>query len=201
MPPTNSLGAGPLRNRTINVEVNLLGEWLETRAKLNDDRLRWTGFLTAAALFAVVVLPLLSELAAHQQGRLRRAVVAAQAQQTAFDALQAELSSVQPSIDGEATWRRSREHAGAFLGEIMAVMNAKTPKMAFDIVEGSVLGGEVSIKTKAQAESYLDAQEFVAAAGVGQRVKSSILATARRDQTLHPNGVSFEFAKKVEVGK
>jgi len=201
MPQTNSLGAAPLKNRTINVEVNLLGEWLDSRAKLHDDRLRWTGFLTTVALIAVVALPLLSEAAAAQRNRVRRAESMVGKEAASLAALETQLAEVQPKLDSEATQARCQAQATVFMGEILTVLNSTTPKMAVETIEGSVLGGEVTIKTKAQAETYLDAQEFVGIAGRGNRVKSAILSTARQNRSLSPDGVTFEFAKKVEVGQ
>lgn len=199
MPQTNSLGAGPHKGRTINVEVNLLGEWLKSRSKLHDDRLRWTGYLTAVAFAALVALPLLSELAAAQRSRVRTAESVANAQAATLAALQNELSLVQPKLDGEATLAKTQAQAKGFLAEMLAVLNQTSPQMAIETIEGSVLGGEVSIKTKAQAETYLSAQQFVAQAGQGKGVKSAILATARQYKNFGPDAVTFEFAKKVVV--
>ncbi|HRK22946.1 MAG TPA: hypothetical protein PLX06_14105 [Fimbriimonadaceae bacterium] len=199
MPQTNSLGAGPHKGRTINVEVNLLGEWLRSRSKLQDDRLRWTGYLTATALAAVVALPLLSDLAASQRTRVQRAESLANAQATLLTGLQNELSLVQPKLDSEATLSKSQTRAKVFLSEMLTVLNQTSPQMAIETIEGTVLGGEVAIKTKAQAETYLTAQQFVASAGQGKGVKSAILATARQFKIFGPDAVTFEFAKKVTV--
>lgn len=200
MPQTNSLGVGPLRNRKINVEVNLLGEWLDSRARLHDERLRWTGILTTIALVAVVTLPILSEAAGTQRQRARRAETTANQRAGALAALQTQLSEVQPKLDSEATQAKCQQNATAFMVELLAVLNSTSPQMAVENIESSILGGEVSIRTKAQAETYLAAQQYVAQAGQGGRVKSAILASARQNLGWGPDGVTFEFAKKVQVG-
>lgn len=199
MPQTNSLGAGPLRQHTINVDVNLLGEWLESRTKLRDDRVRWTGLLTTIALTAVVAIPILSDLAAAQRNRALKAESGAKANAAALAAVQARLAEVQPKIDSEALLTKCQSNAGAFMGEMLFVLNATSPKMAIESIEVTVLGGEVALRTKSQSETYIAAQEYVAAAGKGDRVKSAILSTARQNGGWGPDGVTFEFAKKVEV--
>lgn len=201
MPPTSSLGAAPLKQRTINVEVNLLAEWLERRNRLRDERLRWTGMLATLVLVAVVSIPYLRDVAAVQQRQSQKASSEASGRAAALIELQQQQSLVQPKIDSDAMVQQCRHRAKQFMFEFFAVLNATTPKMAVETVDASVLGGEITIRTKAQAETYLAAQDYVALAGKGSRVKSSILSTARQSNTLGIEGVTFEFAKRLEVGK
>ena len=201
MPPTSSLGAAPPKQRTINVEVNLLAEWLERRNRLRDERLRWTGILATLVVVSVVSLPYLSDIAAAQQANSRKAVAEAAGRSAALITLQQQQSIVQPKIDSDAMVQDCRHRAQQFMGEFFSVLNATTPKMAVETIDASVLGGEITIRTKAQAETYLAAQEYVELAGKGTRVKSAILSTARQNKTLGQEGVTFEFAKRLEVGK
>lgn len=201
MPPTSSLGAAPPKQRTINVEVNLLAEWLERRNRLRDERLRWTGILATLVVVSVVSLPYLSDIAAAQQSRSQKAISGAGGRSAALITLQQQQSVVQPKIDSDAMVQDCRRRAKQFMSEFFSVLNATTPKMAVETIDASVLGGEVTIRTKAQAETYLAAQEYVELAGKGTRVKSAILSTARQNKTLGQEGVTFEFAKRLEVGK
>ena len=201
MPPTSSLGAAPPKQRTINVEVNLLAEWLERRNRLRDERLRWTGILATLVVVSVVSIPYLSDVAAAQQNRSQKAIAEAGGRSAALITLQQQQSVVQPKIDSDAMVQQCRQRAKQFMFEFFAVLNATTPKMAIETIDTSVLGGEITIRTKAQAETYLAAQEYVAVAGKGSRVKSAILSSARQNKTLGPEGVTFEFAKRLEVGK
>lgn len=201
MPPTSSLGAGPPKHRTINVEVNLLAEWLERRNRHREERLRWTGLLTSFALIGIVSATFLSDYAAEAEGRARKAEKIALAKDALLGSLQQQQSLVQPKIDGEATLELSRKRSRQFLQELVDVLNATSPKMAVEMVEGSILGGEMTVKAKAQSESYEAAQEYVSQAERGPRVRSAILTTARPNRSLATEGVTFEFAKKVEVSQ
>lgn len=200
MPPTSSLGAGAPKQRTINVEVNLLSEWMDSRNRLREERTRWTAILTSVALLAVIMLPLLGDLAAQQQARARRAIRFAKDQAGAVAQLSAELDRYQPQIDGEATYELCRGRSRIFMNQTLAVLNAATPRMVVESIEASVIAGEMGLRVKAQAETYELAQRFVANAGQGNRVKSSILASVRQKPSLGPGAVTFEFAKKVSVG-
>jgi hypothetical protein len=201
MPPMNSLGAGPPRQRTINVEVNLLAEWIENRNRLREDRLRWTGLLTTLAFVGIIAVPLLSEYAASSESSAQKAEKLADSRQMTLATLQQQQSLVQPKIDGDATLKLSQYRAKLFMGEILSALNETSPKMAMAMIEGSMIGGELTIRAKAEAENYLAAQEYVASVGKGSNVKSAILTTARPNLSLGPEGVTFEFAKKIEVGK
>ncbi len=200
MPQTSLLGAGAPKQRTINVEVNLLAEWIESRNRLREDRLRWTGILVTVALFSMILLPFLSSRAAREQARAHRAMRQADLQAALLTRLGGQLNVVQPQIDGEATLDLCRGRSRLFMAQMFAVLNATTGKIVVDSVEGNVLAGEMSLRVKAQAVDYPAAQEFVAAAGRGNRVKAAILATTRQNGTLGPEGIAFEFAKKVGVG-
>lgn len=202
MPPTSSLGAAPPKQRTINVEVNLLAEWLENRNRLRDEKLRWTGLLATIVVVAVVALPFLKDVATEQQRIYSKAAADAAGRSTALITLQQQQSAVQPKIDSDAMSQECRRRAKQFMGEFFAVLNATTPKMAVETIDASVLSGEITIRTKAQSETYVAAQDYVALAGKGTRVKSAILSTARQSKLLGSDeGVTFEFAKRIEVSK
>jgi len=201
MPPTNSLGAAAPKQRTINVEVNLLAEWVESRNRMREERLRWTALLTTVAVVAMVALPFLSEYAARANGRAEKAAKVLASKEAFLASLQEKQSLVQPTIDGEATLKLSQNRNKRFYGEMLAVLNASSPKMAMEMLDASIIGGEMTLRGKAQAEDYLSAQDFVSLTGQTAHVKSSILTTARPNIALGKDGVTFEFAKKVALGK
>jgi hypothetical protein len=202
MPLMSSPGAGlQPKQRTINVEVNLLAEWRENRNRLREERFRWTALLTTLAVVGVITVPFLSELAANAQAHAQRAERAALARESTLAELAKQKDIVQPKLDSEATLKLCQARSKIFIGQLLTVLNATTPQMAVEQVDGSILGGELTIRTKAQAESYLAAQQYVGVAGQGIGVKSAILTTARPNSDLAEDGVTFEFAKRIEVGK
>jgi hypothetical protein len=200
MPQTNSHGVGAPRHRTINVEVNLLSEWIDSRTRLRDERLRWNGILVTVALFSMILLPFLSNFAAKRQARAHKALRAAESQMEVVNRLNLRMSAVKPQIDGEATLQLCRGRSRLFLNQVLSVLNASTPRMAVDSIEANALGAEMTLRVKALAQDYASAQEFVAEAGKGSRVKSAIMASTRHSSQLAAQGVAFEFAKKVGVG-
>jgi hypothetical protein len=201
MPQTSLLGPASPKQRTINVEVNLLAEWNERRQRLRDERLRWSGFLATVVLVGVVAVPMLGNLAAQQQARAKRALAVEESKRKAYLALAAKRDLVQPKLDGDATLQLCRARSKALMGHMLDVLNRCTPQLAAESLDAAVLGGELTLRLKAQAETYPAAQEYVADASGGKGVLSAILATARINPSLGPDGVTFEFAKKIEVGK
>jgi hypothetical protein len=201
MPQTSSLGAASPKQRTINVEVNLLAEWLERRNRLRDERVRWTGILATLGLAAIVTIPFLSDTAIAAAGKAQKAALISRTHEMTLLTLQAQQSQLQPRIDSDAMLQLCRGRATTLMTCLFGVLNATTPKVAVESIEATVLGGEVSIRTKAQAQTYESAQDYVSGAGQGVGVKSAILSTARQNKDLGPEGVSFEFTKKIEVAK
>ena len=201
MPLTSSSGAAQPKQRTINVELNLLAEWLEVRTRQRDERLRWTGALAGIALVAAVALPVLRDLADREARASARASSLASQREKLVDGLRAQQEQLQPKLDGEAMVITAHQRCATFMGQLFTVLNSTPPRVAVEHVEVNVIGGEMVIRTKAVAESYLAAQEFVSLSGQGPGAKSAMMASAKENPTLGEEGVAFEVSKKVEVGK
>lgn len=201
MPLTSSSGTAQPKQRTINVELNLLGEWLEVRTRQRDERLRWTGALAGIALAATVILPVLRDLADREAKAAAKAGAAAQQRDTLVERLRTQQEQLQPKLDGEAMMATAHQRCATFMGQLFTVLNSTPPRVAVEHVEANVIGGEMVIRTKAVAESYLAAQEFVSLSGQGPGAKSAMMASAKENPALGEEGVAFEVSKKVEVGK
>ena len=163
MPPTSSLGAAPPKQRTINVEVNLLAEWLERRNRLRDERIRWTGTLATLVVVAVVVIPYLSDVAAGHQSRSQKAASEAGGRAAALITLQQQQSVVQPKIDSDAMVQQCRHRAKQFMFEFFAVLNATTPKMAVETID-ELKGRRITMnlpdisESRRELKAYLNAR-------------------------------------------
>lgn len=197
----NLTGSAPLKQKTINAEVNLLSEWLRTRKALGEQITRTASVLGLILVMGAGSMPFLKHAysdadqnASQVRGELERA-----------NALLAEKQpgrlSARPVIDQSVMRATVAREAEQFVGNTVLLLNAASAGMAIDVVSADVIGGEMTIHVKADAESNAVIQGFIDQAAKGRNVDSTLLATSSRSETLGVDGMRFEYIKRIKVNQ
>lgn len=197
----NTSGPAQLRHKTINVEANLLNEWLEERSRLLDQTRKMAAALAVVLVVALGTTPMIFSGSNSIQTASATTAEELAMLQASVEQLDKKRDKVKSKIDSEAMRASVLSRSRSFLGNGIVVMNSASSGMAIETLSLDVLGGDLTIRCKAQAERSTVTEDFLAAAGKGNSVVSTLLATSQKDSRLGSDGVIFEYVKRVEVGK
>jgi hypothetical protein len=200
MPDVSSPGSALPNIKTINVEANLLGEWLSKRDRRREEVVRYVALIGGLVVLAGVTVPLLAGVHASASRRAAKAHKRMTGLAATLQKFQAEKDAASPRLAHHEMLKTTRGQAERFMGQMVFLLNSGSSDMAFAAVQGDVLGGEMTLRCKADAKDFATARNFVSVAGGGEAVKSAVLVSSRSSEMLGPSGVSFEFIKRVEVG-
>lgn len=192
-------GAEQLNQKSIDVKVNLLAEWLESQRRFRGQLKRWLLVLLGIIVLAVAILPIV--LRAHLDGLAKLRAISAElaSARQALAVFEKDRASAQPIIEEKAMLETSRERTRRLIGNLNLILNAGADGMAFQSLRGEVMGGVLTVRCQGDAQGYGDVQAFLEAAGRGARTKSSLLASTRRSDLIGVDGIAFEYVKRVEV--
>jgi hypothetical protein len=197
----NLSGNGQPRNKTLDVEVNLLAEWAAQKHKRQEHATRTLTYLAAVVLLAVLTLPVLVKTSAAAATRASAAQkMSTDASKKRVDAEQ-QLAKLAPAMDAQNVKKTLQANCDRFFGETALLLNAAGQSMVFSSLKSDVLGGKMTMRCVADAASSEIAQDYISAAGGGDQVKSSLLSSIRRNASIGPAGVSFEYIKIVELAQ
>lgn len=196
-----SNGHAAHKTKSINVEVNMLESWLQNRAQLETKLKQRIATLIGICTAGLVLLPLAdsyrrsaSTLATQQGAKL----VVLNKQVTELES-KAKMAS--PSLENDAIHTSSLRRFDSYLGEVLALFNRAPEGVALTSFKSEVLGGEIQMRAVAEAESSSIGRTFVEKAGEGANVIASLQVSSRRSKLLGEQGISFDYVKKVKVGK
>ncbi|MCB8932593.1 MAG: hypothetical protein M9921_06750 [Fimbriimonadaceae bacterium] len=195
---TSSLGRAQRSTKTINVEANLLSERLTERARIAESsRNRLIGLGLSLALFLLAAPPLY-----RYQGAATRAAHNAQAKadQSAEQraALEKKVEEAQPKLEESELMDRLQKQSNGVVDQLVGVLNAVPAGVALSGVKVDVMGGTLTFQCTAEAESFEQAQAFLANARSAPGSKDAFLSSARQSAQIAPTGVGFDLIKKVE---
>lgn len=195
----NSFGRATPNQKSINVEINLLAEWLDERRRLRESRLRSLVILALGFAAMLLLGPSIWKLGSESAERAARAEGRMNQLQGQLAAAQAETEKLQPQVDNQTVLAQSQANIRRFVGEMLVFMNDMPSSVALRLVDVTILGGEVTIRAQADAETFTGSEELVRIAQQTPRTKSAIVSQARRSDALGPDSVSFELVKKVTL--
>lgn len=194
----SSLGRAQPKTKTINVEANLLSERIAERTRTGESsRTRLFGIgLVLTVLF--LVGPALYRLQSAAGVRASTAKAVAAKLDTQLAELERRAESAQPTVDDDAIVQSLRSADQRFLAHCVATLNSVTSGVAISGVRAEVSSGALIIKVAADAESFEQAQAFLANVKEGRRVKEAFLGSARASTTLGNGGFGFDLQAKVD---
>ena len=199
MQDMSSHGRVQRSGKSINLEANILSEWLGATAALRQRLKLRTVVLAAVICGGSVALPQLSGMSAAMAGRAARA----QARNAQSAKVEAELDrrakAEEPRVQEARMLADSRANLNTLLGNITLVVNAVPTSVTFDTVRAEILDAELTMTCKSQAENDAAGQLFVDGASKGPNVVYAVQASTMKSNVLADNGVAFDFIKRVNL--
>lgn len=187
--------------KSIDVEANLLSERMSERERLLDALSRKGLAALALLVFTVFVLPAAYQIQSRMAAKEKTIAVEESTVARKLSDLKTQLAGVQPGIQDNQMLDLSRTYSGNFLSQITALLESSSSRMVFSGLKCEVLGGDLKVSAKAQAESYADARVFVDKSAKLPKTKSAVLKQWRQDAEFATSGVAFEVERVAEVGK
>lgn len=191
--------AAPDSEKRIDVDANLLGEWLSERALLYRGlRSRALGILAIAVLGSWGV----GALAQSKAALSKRAAPVAQR----LKAVDADYAAITPDEGDSAAaistmLDATKKKGDAFVGQIITMMNSAPPTIALSSLKADILGGEEKLTGQADAETFYAANEFIQHNNAPDKGMNATQLSTSRSDVLAPGGVSFQFVKSMRVGQ
>ena len=201
MVEASSPGRVSPRIKSIDVEANLLGERIAERERLVDAMSRKAFAGLGILLFGLLVLPAAYRLQARMGKKALAAVEAEGVVARQLADRNEILKLQQPKLEDTQMLDTLHLYADNYFTQLTSLLNSASSGMVFASIKCEVLGGEMKIAAKADAESYSIARDFVAASGKSPKTKSATLKGWRRNEEFGAAGVSFDVEKTAEVGQ
>ncbi len=179
------------------MEANLLSERLFARERVYERSRRVLFGMAFLLAFALVVLP---AVYGRQKEAARQAIEAGQkaaVMARELEGLSPAVEAATPHIAHQEMLDTERRRSALFLGHVAGLLNTVPTKMALSRVRADIIGGEMTLRGKADAEDFATAQYFVEQAAADESADDALLISTRRNDALAVGGVTFEFIKKV----
>jgi hypothetical protein len=189
------------RIRSINVRVNLLSQRVEERNRALSVARAKVIQVTSVFVTASVLLPWLINLAASASANAARWQRKASALRAEVSQLNEKAKLVKPRLEERDMIAGAKRHADAFMGQLVSVLNSAPPTMAISGMRVDILGGDVKVSVRADAEDYRSAEAFLDRAKAGAGPQDAGFTSTKRSDVLAKGGISFEFIKKVGLGE
>jgi hypothetical protein len=177
-----------------------MAERLGDRARCKELAQRKLISIIAVIVFSLLSIPPLFQLRGTAMAKATRAEKVAAAAAAELANVQQQHATAAPIIAERDMLELVKFRADLFIGNVVQIFNSVGSAIALTTLRAEVMGGDLRITCKAEAETYVTAKEFVSLAGSGSNVQDAVLVSTRTSSTLGPQGVSFEFMKKVTVG-
>jgi len=201
MVQANLHGRAQPKIKTIDVETNLLSERISERERLLDALTRRAIIGILVLCFAIIALPTAYRVQAKTTERAAAASIAATKAEKLLADKRAILTSAQPVVQETEMLSTVRTYSGNLLGQVGRFLNSSTDKMVFSNIRIDVLGGDLKLTGRADAESYAVARDFVARLAKLPNAKQVTLKKWRQNSDFGAAGVTFEVEYSAGVGK
>lgn len=199
MTEANSSGRAAPKSRSIDVHVNLLSQRVADRARIVRVAKRKMLAIGLVVLASAASLPLIYAEASAATAEAVKAQKVAASVKTALTKARESAKLVEPRIQGREMLDNSRKFAHAFFDQLVNILNAPSDRVAIAGIRAEVLGGDLKISARADAEDFAAADEFLARARGDALPEDVGFNWTRRSDLLRVGGTSFELVKKVAL--
>jgi len=194
----NLFGNAAPKHRNIDVGANLLGEWIAEQARLRREIARYGAVFSAAVFVGGAVVPSLwnaGTRCAVDAKKLKLGVAQLDAQLAITDKAK---KDAQPALVVDAMCGRTRSSFDFFVGQTEKVLRASNPRMVLSGLRSDVTAGETHISVQGFAEDETAADAFARKVN-DPSAKVDAITNSRPSELLGPNGLSFEYVKRIGV--
>jgi hypothetical protein len=194
----SSFGNAAPKHRSIDVGANLLSQWAEEQAKLRKEIARYGLLLAAATLMATVATPSLwgrGNAAASKAASLRAETTDLDKQLEDTDKAR---KAAQPILVVNEMCDRTRKGFDFFRAQLERPLRSGNVRMALSNVRCEVVAAQAHVIAQAFAEDEGAAEAFAQNAAE-QGAKVDGITTSRPSTLLGPNGLGFQYEKRIGV--
>lgn len=195
---SNTLGRASRSTKSINVEANLLAERLAERSRIAESSRRKLVVLVGATLLCIVAGPSLVRYQSEAARTQGKAQVRADQMSKRRTELEQQVEEAQPKLKESELMGGLRGQSEGVLQQLTGLLNAVPAGVALNGVKLDVVGGAMTFQCSAEAESFEQAQAFLANVRSEPGSKDAFLSSARQSALISPTGVGFDLIKKVE---
>lgn len=197
----SSSGHAAHKIKSIDVHANLLSQRLAEREMLGRSVRRKLLAILVALGISSAILPFLYTRALAISTKAGIAEQENTKLKSELAKVREAAKLVQPRIKSHEMVAKCRTYASAFFGQVVRLMNAPSGQVALTSLRADVIGGDVKLLVKADAEDFASAEEFLRQARAGGSPEDAGFTWTRRSDVLKKGGVSFELAKKATIGE
>lgn len=197
MTEVSSSGRAAPKIKSIDVQANLLSQRLADRERLWRASRRKLFAIGAVVTIAAGSLPSLYTSAAAASLKAAKAEKTAATVKGLLTKTREAAKVAEPKIQSFEMLQGSKKYARAFLAQVVATLNAPSDRVALSGLRAEVIGGDMKVSARADAEDYAAAEEFLAKARQGARPEDVGFNWTRRSDLLKLGGTSFELSRKV----
>lgn len=199
---TSSSGFGQQpKTRSLDLEANLLAERIQERQAVFAASKKALALILLLVFASVLILPYLAGKVATKRADYLKANKRALALAAQLQEAKAAKDAASQTLVFNNMLNETKARAETFCGRIILLLNLVPPNVALSTMKAEVLGGELQIRSVADAESLSGARSFVQQAANIPASKDSLLVSAKRNDTLADGGVGFEFIHRAQVGR
>lgn len=200
MVDASSSGRAAPKIKSIDVRANLLSQRLAERLKMFQAVRARLYLIAAIVLAGSLLLPWLYGIQARASQSAAGLIAERTKLQKTLDELQVKADQIEPELKRQQMIAKCVARSTVFIGEFIKVMNAVSPELAMNNLKGEVVGGELKLSTRADAETFAAVENYVRSASQGAAPKDAGITSTKRSDTLRKGGINFEFTKKVQIG-
>ena len=194
----SSSGSAPPKTRSINVGANLLAEWASDQVRLRAQATKLALGVAACVCVAASIVVALNRMHSGVRSDMHGLAAKLQALREEVRLAEAEKTVLEPKLAIHAMRERTRGYLERFLGEAYGVLAAGSRDMSFNGVRTEVHAAEIVVDARADAKDYSVVESFARRAGALPSKFSGISST-RPSDVLGPEGVAFNYLKRVKV--
>ncbi len=185
----SSFGNAPSRQKSIDVEFNLLRTWSTARLDLHHRLARSVAMGVAIILSGAVILPLLisARSAAATNALLAKRELRATKDATRDDEQKAEAAL--PTVEREAEILSSAKRVESLLSGLSTVLNEAPDRLVVRSLQFDVTSGKLNVKLRAEAPDAETARTFARRVGSARGIEGAKASSISNEG----DGVAFNF--------
>lgn len=186
----SSFGNAPSRQKSIDVEFNLLRTWSTARLDLHRRLVQRTAIGVVILLCGGVILPLLASARTAAVAEAQLAERELREVRDGTRSKEAQAAAVLPAVEREAAIRASAEHVNGLLSGLATVLNAAPDSLVVRSLQFEVTSGKLTVKIRAEAPDAETARAFA------RRVSSTPGIEGAKASSIsnQGSGVAFDFS-------
>lgn len=197
---TSIVGRGqPNKNRTINVEANLLSQRALERNRIREQIRRKALAILAVSVVTAIAAPALYHWSNRAAKEAQQATLIRNQLATQRAAIEKHKLSTQPILKDTEMRHKIETRQGRYTGRLLEFFNSSRLDMVISQLRVEVIGGEMKITARADAKTYGAYEHFIERLQVAAGKENVVPKSTRAGRELGDDSVVFDLVYKVQV--